>query len=1324
METDQWSPVMGTDQRSPDDTAVDNGTCGICTDIVIDRGVLDCCNHWFCFACIDNWATITSLCPMCKNEFQMITCLPVYDTIGNIKAEDYSLSRDDDWCIQGKNNTLSFPSYYIDEDAVICLDGDGCKIRNGLSVAEDDLTFDTSIACDSCDIWYHAFCVGFNPECGTSETSWLCPRCITDEAPQKSHEAPSQKLGDHCVLSADSGWTCEPSFSSKVSVSVADDGETAVVVSMVGGQENPEHNPEHIKTTLSEVEQAHNTDEVEIFLSDSSSGNTKLDVHKETSGCIELVDNSLIYCNEKGSKASPPENYKNSEFLLDIPELPSIEDTTSELCRSQEDNRVQASLTVSAAEAVSCQSCYAGTAGLGDELSGVDEKYQVPGSSSKVFSERIIADRTTLNSGKDMADLPLRHHQLSNLVGDPKEKMQPHVTGESTEDMINVPPKHVEFNNLVGELTEEMQPHVKDAGCLKDRMRKREIKSEYSPKKVKSDGKSQLLSSRRLANSSGLDNSTSCLTKVAQSNDNMLGNAPPMKARSLDIMSIVQEVDHVPNVLDRSTGRKENASGPRVKKIMRRVGEKEESSTLVQQLRKEIREAALDKTSNHNDNVNDFDLKLLTAFRAAIVKPRDELVNKHSPVDRTLKKSLLQKGKTRENLTKKIYATSTGRRKRAWDREWEVEFWKHRCTRTKTEKVETLHSVLSLLKKATNSCSNNSTTNEGPEGETNSILSRVYLADTSLFPRKDDIKPLSVLAGSCQTVNECNTEKNSSGISRALPQVKAASSENTGKTPITMSLTAETSGKKENRLSDSSVSTVRVQNSSKEITNQSGSSKFDKKKWALQVLARKNASISSSESKEKDGDKSALKGNYPLLAQLPIDMRPVPAPSNHNKVTLSVRQAQLYRITEHYLRKTNLPIMRKTAATELAVADAVNIEKGIFERSNSKLVYINLCSQALSQRSNKPPSAEVNTSNSSRPTANVIDQIADETSSFSVGEQSKVEEALRLAGLTDSPPNSPKPTVDLNVEDNINGSAREQGLENVLDMDSHAELDIYGDFEYDLEDEGYEVSKLLQQQDRDPKLKVVLSTLQDDKPQNSDTQGLPDDKDKFKVEVDDNAENVTEEIKIVSPSLIKPSGGEMFEEPSLTEYEELYGLELDNKMFQNKTSDTLTGELNKSLEMVAAGKIIVSSQSEKHLSEDGTAAASEFENEGHAESSFDNGRVHSNHESFGGGNPLAHSLTDKKDPMERKMKDESNEVPASSSSISKKVEAYVKEHIRPLCKSGVITVDQYRWAVGKTTDKVMKFHHKAKNANFLIKEGEKVKKLAEQYVEAAQQKES
>ncbi|KAF6140808.1 hypothetical protein GIB67_042221, partial [Kingdonia uniflora] len=302
-------------------TDLENEKCGICMDVIIDRGLLDCCQHWFCFSCIDNWAAITNLCPLCENEFQLITCVPVYDTIGSGQIEDDVISRsgnpkirptnnravdlaqsftivsqqsnkekqkqrktkitiskrwlgvenrfakrkvtvvgdmqefeylasslghgigtyydirgDDDWCIQGTNNTLTFPSYYIDENAVICLDGDGCKIRNGVDTVADDSNLDTSIACDSCDIWYHAFCVGFDPE-GTYESSWLCPRCVIDEAPRKSNGVStltsSIQSGIETTLC---GRPVEASLSGILSVSVADAGETAVVVSMIEGK--------------------------------------------------------------------------------------------------------------------------------------------------------------------------------------------------------------------------------------------------------------------------------------------------------------------------------------------------------------------------------------------------------------------------------------------------------------------------------------------------------------------------------------------------------------------------------------------------------------------------------------------------------------------------------------------------------------------------------------------------------------------------------------------------------------------------------------------------------------------------------------------------------------------------------------------------------------------------------------------------------------------------------------------------------------------------------------------------------------------------------
>lgn len=163
---------------------------------------------------------------------------------------------------------------------------------------------------------------------------------------------------------------------------------------------------------------------------------------------------------------------------------------------------------------------------------------------------------------------------------------------------------------------------------------------------------------------------------------------------------------------------------------MRRAGDEKESSIIVQKLRKEIKEAVQDKNSKTIDNDSTFDAKLLTAFRAALVKPKNELVNKPHSSSIHVRKSVLQKGKVRENLTKKIYASSTGRRKRAWDRDREVEFWKHRCKGMKPEKVETLQSVLEFLKKAVTSSSENLEMDQGSQDETkNSILSRVYLAD-------------------------------------------------------------------------------------------------------------------------------------------------------------------------------------------------------------------------------------------------------------------------------------------------------------------------------------------------------------------------------------------------------------------------------------------------------------------------------------------------------------------------------------------------------------------------------------------------------------------
>eukprot|EP01122_Echinamoeba_exundans_P005977 TRINITY_DN1618_c0_g1_i1.p1 TRINITY_DN1618_c0_g1~~TRINITY_DN1618_c0_g1_i1.p1 ORF type:complete len:373 (+),score=49.24 TRINITY_DN1618_c0_g1_i1:66-1184(+) len=46
--------------------------CGICLDKVSIRGVLDSCDHAFCFECIFRWSKESNTCPMCKQRFHQL----------------------------------------------------------------------------------------------------------------------------------------------------------------------------------------------------------------------------------------------------------------------------------------------------------------------------------------------------------------------------------------------------------------------------------------------------------------------------------------------------------------------------------------------------------------------------------------------------------------------------------------------------------------------------------------------------------------------------------------------------------------------------------------------------------------------------------------------------------------------------------------------------------------------------------------------------------------------------------------------------------------------------------------------------------------------------------------------------------------------------------------------------------------------------------------------------------------------------------------------------------------------------------------------------
>jgi hypothetical protein len=354
----------------------------------------------------------------------------------------------------------------------------------------------------------------------------------------------------------------------------------------------------------------------------------------------------------------------------------------------------------------------------------------------------------------------------------------------------------------------------------------------------------------------------------------------PSNNTTVDIFSIVKGTGRRKNLMrsnptDKSS-EAENAAGLRVKKIKRTPEDEKESMVLVEKLRKEIREAVRNK-SMEDIRENQFDPKLLAAFRAAVAGPKTgEAPRRSSALAVKAKKLMLQKGKVRENLTKKIYADLNGKRKSAWHRDCEVEFWKHRCIQgRKPEKIETLKSVLSLLKNKPADTKTNFSS-ETPQAS-NPILSRLYLADTSVFPRNDNLKPL--LAPK-EMGNSQNNGKPTEA-SKTLPKISAAKGSS-----------VKAAGSKLNSGNKQSDGQPNLTSSnSKEMVENPDDLKKDKRKWALQVLARKKALAGNNSTQDKEGSPE-LKGNYPLLAQLPADMRPSLATSRHNKVPVAVRQVR------------------------------------------------------------------------------------------------------------------------------------------------------------------------------------------------------------------------------------------------------------------------------------------------------------------------------------------------------------------------------------------------------------------------------------------------
>lgn len=137
--------------------------CGICLSEEgkrTVRGALNCCSHYFCFACIMEWSKVESRCPLCKQRFVTIS-KPARSNAGIDLRDVLVQVPERDQIYQPSEEEIR--GYLDPYEHVICT-----ECHEG---GEDSLM----LLCDLCDSPAHTFCVGLGRE--VPEGNWYCEGC-------------------------------------------------------------------------------------------------------------------------------------------------------------------------------------------------------------------------------------------------------------------------------------------------------------------------------------------------------------------------------------------------------------------------------------------------------------------------------------------------------------------------------------------------------------------------------------------------------------------------------------------------------------------------------------------------------------------------------------------------------------------------------------------------------------------------------------------------------------------------------------------------------------------------------------------------------------------------------------------------------------------------------------------------------------------------------------------------------------------------------------------------------------------------------------------
>ncbi|XP_042031963.1 uncharacterized protein LOC121778645 [Salvia splendens] len=151
---------LGDDEPPPPIAGDESADCcGIClSEGGASRGQIECCDHYYCFVCIMEWAKVESKCPLCKRRFSTIRRPPKPPVFASERVVRVPVR--DQACHYSGNLANGPRNMYSEAKCATCQ-----------GVSDESLL----LLCDLCDAAAHTYCVGLGYT--VPEGDWFCQDC-------------------------------------------------------------------------------------------------------------------------------------------------------------------------------------------------------------------------------------------------------------------------------------------------------------------------------------------------------------------------------------------------------------------------------------------------------------------------------------------------------------------------------------------------------------------------------------------------------------------------------------------------------------------------------------------------------------------------------------------------------------------------------------------------------------------------------------------------------------------------------------------------------------------------------------------------------------------------------------------------------------------------------------------------------------------------------------------------------------------------------------------------------------------------------------------